>query len=101
QVNNEWSVYTLHGVGQTEVDAITNALSEIQRMKADGQSLPTILDDIEADLKLPGMSRARHTWITDMLKTASNCLNDGILTKTVPWIMSASYTRKIEDFQRR
>jgi hypothetical protein len=100
--NGQWVVYTLHSVGQTEEEAITNAVADMRRMKEDGRSVRQMLDDILEDLNTrPGMSKSRHQSLTELIQLASAGLNDGAITKTIPWIQIPSLTREITELQRR
>lgn len=101
QVDNQWQLVTIHGVGTTEEAAMKAALKDFREMSEDGKSLPQILDDIRADLAERGMSRTRHDSLHELLNIAEKALDDGILTNTVPWIMRAGYSRQIEELKQR
>lgn len=97
-----YALLTVHGYGDSPTSAKQNSLKSFADMARDGEALPQILSDVEADLKeTPGMSRERHDSLLELLSIAEQALNDGILTKTVPWLLTASYNRQIEDLQRR
>jgi hypothetical protein len=100
-LDTKWHVATVHGVGDTEEAALKAAMKDWQDMQRDGKALPEILSDVRNDLANSGMSRERHDSLHDLLNIASQSLDAGILTNTVPWIMRASYTREIEDLRRR
>jgi hypothetical protein len=102
QIDAGWQILTLHGQGTTEAEAIQNTLKAFKEMQEDGRSLRQILDDVIDDLKAsPGMGRQRHDSLIDLLNISEKCLNDGILTGVVPFIMVASYNREIEDLKHR
>jgi hypothetical protein len=102
EVEGTFYLLSIHGVGATEREVMENALTEYNNMTNDGRSLPQILNDVENDLHgRPGMSRQRHDDLIELLGTAEQALNGGILTETVPWIMVAGYNRRIEDLRRR
>lgn len=101
-VDGQYIALTVHGVGHSENEAMQHSLTEFEEMKRDGQSVRQILDDVLADLKLKsGMSRERHDSLQELLTIAEKALNDGVLTKTVPWIMTPSLTREIEALRKR
>ena len=100
--DGKFYLLTIHGTGDSEREALENALTSYNDMARDGRALPQILADVEADLEgAPGMSRKRHKSLLELLSIAEQALNGGVLTETVPWIMVASYNRQIEDLQRR
>lgn len=100
--DGQYLCLTIHSVGKSPREAMENALSSFREMKDDGRSLPQMLDDVREDLRnTPGMSRARHDSLQEILTICEQALNGGVLTQTVPWIMVPSYTRQIEDLRRK
>jgi Domain of unknown function (DUF4326) len=92
---SQFALVTVHGTGDTEREALENALSCFNDMARDGRSLRQMLDDVITDLRESGMSRMRHDSLMDILSICENALNGGVITGTVPWIMVPSYNREI------
>ena len=100
--NGRFYLLTIHGEGASEEEVMTNALLSFREMRREGGSFLQLLDDIEIDLReQSGMSRKRHDSLQELVALASRALDAGIATKMIPWIMSPSYTRKLEELQRR
>ena len=92
---------TVHSTGKDEYEALCNAIGEWEEMKKKGQCVRTMLDEVYADLRTPGMSRERHDNFMESLELISSHINAGILTGVIPFITVAGLNREIEDLRRR
>jgi hypothetical protein len=94
-------VYTLHGTGATEQEALQNALTSFDKMLKRGHMLRGMLNDILDDLKTPGMSRERHDNLQDSLAICETYLNDGVLSGSIGPLEVPRYTRELDELKRR
>lgn len=95
------SIVTIHGVGATETLALRHALKELHDQERDGRAVRQILDDVLEDLRNSGMSRERHDSLQDLLNIASECVNAGVVSNVIPWILVPGLTREIETLRQR
>lgn len=96
-----WAIITVHGSGDTRGQAIENSLIDWNEAKRDGEYLEEMLKDIAEDLATPGMNRARHDSLLELLDIACNSLDGGMLTGVIQPLDVPRYTRQIEEFRRR
>lgn len=92
---------TVHSTGKDEYEAMCHAVVEWELMKKKGQCVRTMLDEVYADLRIPGMSKERHDNFIESLELISSHINAGIITGVIPFITIAGLNREIEDLRRR
>ena len=95
------SIVTLHGVGLTEREALEGCLEALRIMKEDALSLQQMLDDVNEELSIPGMSKDRHDFIQDILAMCNKALSDGVITGLIPWITVPGRTKEIDRLKQR